>query len=260
MKSISLICSVLVILSCSSKQDERLQVSSGIKDSTFSAVDSLSSSVLERSEYLDSFTKVAVYQIEKKIKSLNKEKEKLMKERDSAAGFSEDHKQEDSEREARIRNLEQENTVYQSRLKTLRSELEIAEKENKQQEYVVTKSRMKQYQVPVPVAQEKPDDNSLVIKFILDGLILPDDLVVYLVPYTKDVKRYAVYEASCNLNGVDELLISKRNGDIFFFNSVEPGKYLIKVCTYYGNFKIYTKTSGRQRIEMELAPPLQKKS
>lgn len=108
---------------------------------------------------------------------------------------------------------------------------------------------------------ETPDDNSIVVS--LDGtsrrggeVFVPQNLIIYLIPYNKSVKKYANYESSCGgeLSGYRSASYYK---GVYFFNSVQAGKYLIKICTYFGNYKVIDKGSGKYNITMQISPPIQ---
>jgi len=43
----------------------------------------------------------------------------------------------------------------------------------------------------------------------------------------------------------------------YFFNDIEPGEYLIKVCALYGNWMVINKKDYKQEIEMLMSPPIQ---
>lgn len=101
-----------------------------------------------------------------------------------------------------------------------------------------------------------PDETSLVVN--LDGKI-PDNVTLYLIPYSKRIKKLMVYEASCDESIIlkNDFKTAKYYNGLYFFNSVPPGKYLIKICTYYGNYKLITKSQGKDIVKMEVAPPIQ---
>ena len=104
----------------------------------------------------------------------------------------------------------------------------------------------------------KPNEDALIIDFDKGSLTL-DGVSVYLIPYSKNVKGLMEYEIYCDMAEVNRLKGKQAdyyNGE-FFFNDVKPGKYLIKVCCYYGNYKVINRVSGSQVIEMQLAPPVQ---
>lgn len=98
-----------------------------------------------------------------------------------------------------------------------------------------------------------PDENSIVLSF--EGT-LPKEAKVYLIPYNRSVKRYMEYESSCDVSLSAYRSADNYNG-LYFFNNVESGKYLIKVCTYYGNYKVIKKGTGKEIVSMQVSPPIQ---
>lgn len=105
---------------------------------------------------------------------------------------------------------------------------------------------------------EVPDENSIVIQ--LDGrsrkgdIPISSNFTIYLIP--GNGKKYQKYEAACPEELTGNITAKYYNG-LYFFNSVQPGKYLIKICTYYGNFKVINKPSGKYNVKMLIAPPIQ---
>lgn len=117
------------------------------------------------------------------------------------------------------------------------------------------KPRVIEYERP---AIEVPGDNSVVVS--LDGysrkgeISIPDNLTIYLIPYEKKLKRLLNYDSSCEqLNGQ----VAKYYNGLYFFNDVEPGRYIIKICTYFGNYKLIDKQAGKLSLTMQVAPPIQ---
>lgn len=102
-----------------------------------------------------------------------------------------------------------------------------------------------------------PDENSIIVN--VDGRskrgdIPTDNLTVYLIPYSKRNKRLMNYDSACN-----ELYAEAANyyNGVYFFNNVKPGKYIIKICTYFGNYKLINKEPGKYNMTMQVSPPLQ---
>lgn len=114
----------------------------------------------------------------------------------------------------------------------------------------------------VELYMEKPDKNSLIIEFDrkIDGGEIPlQGIEAYIIPYSKKLKKLMLYEVSCNrseINRYDGKQLSYYNGQ-YFVNGVSPGKYLIKVCYYYGNFQIIDRSDGYQVINLKVSPPIQ---
>ena len=51
--------------------------------------------------------------------------------------------------------------------------------------------------------------------------------------------------------------IAKYKDGLYVFYNVDPGKYFIKICSYYGGFEDYTKTSnGNVTIDFDASPPI----
>ena len=93
-----------------------------------------------------------------------------------------------------------------------------------------------------------------------DSIPLPSNLIIYLIPAVKGSGKLATYDIGC-----DESLIRRFAGykkatyskSGYFFPNVLPGRYLIKVCYYYGDFKYVTKGIDKLTISLQLSPPIQ---
>ncbi len=118
---------------------------------------------------------------------------------------------------------------------------------------------------------KKPDDKSVIVKLNFGSsktgqVAVPDNLTVYLIPKTKAnrsvINNTKIYEIGCNEStlskAVDKQKASFYKGD-YFFNSIPPGTYLLKVCSYYGNYSFVKKDIGSQTISVPVSPPTQKK-
>jgi regulator of replication initiation timing len=106
------------------------------------------------------------------------------------------------------------------------------------------------------IEPEKPNENSLVI--VLTGKVVDPKVSVYLVPY-KGSSKIRTYEATCDIWYLNSLLAKRAsyyNGE-YFFNDIVSGKYVVKVCAYYGNWTTVKKKSGYQKIEIDVSPPIQ---
>ena len=97
-------------------------------------------------------------------------------------------------------------------------------------------------------------------------------LIVYLIPNISPNKRIiqaaSTYDAYCNERALKlaegyRITVTDNDGN-FFFNNINPGKYLIKVCTYYGGYyDVNIKTSFQGTISLpkfEADPPIKRKS
>lgn len=115
-------------------------------------------------------------------------------------------------------------------------------------------ARMNKTASPMEVYIEKPNDNSLIVQPVPSN-----NIDVYLIPYSKKAKKnLMVYEASCDLsliNKFDGKLLSTYKGQ-HFLNDIPPGKYIIKFCTYFGNYMVFERTNEKQVIALQTSPPL----
>jgi len=111
--------------------------------------------------------------------------------------------------------------------------------------------------------EEKPNDKSLVItlnkKLRGDGDISETGVSVWIMKYTKKAKKLFKGYESCqqkDLNLLDAKEANYYRGQ-YFFNDIEPGEYLIKVCALYGNWMVINKKDYKQEIEILMSPPIQ---
>lgn len=111
--------------------------------------------------------------------------------------------------------------------------------------------------------EEKPNDKSLVItlnkKLRGDGDISEQGVSVWIMKYTKKAKKQFKGYDNCqqkDLNLLDAKEASYYRGQ-YFFNDIEPGEYLIKVCALYGNWMVINKKDYKQEIEILMSPPIQ---
>ena len=111
--------------------------------------------------------------------------------------------------------------------------------------------------------EEKPNDKSLVItlnkKLRGDGDISETGVSVWIMKYTKKAKKLFKGYESCqqkDLNLLDAKEANYYRGQ-YFFNDIEPGEYLVKVCALYGNWMVINKRDYKQEIEILMSPPIQ---
>jgi len=110
--------------------------------------------------------------------------------------------------------------------------------------------------VPNEPVELKPDDSSLIIKPVPNV-----NMDIYLIPYPKKekkIKPLLTYEYSCDVALINKLggRISDKYKGQYFFNDVPPGKYLVKLCTYVGNYMVFERTSEKQVITLATSPPI----
>jgi hypothetical protein len=113
-----------------------------------------------------------------------------------------------------------------------------------------------------------PDTNGLQLNLYYSSpknKRVPGNLKIYLIPdsaYNKKIiKNAMLYEIRC-----DELQLDSAKGKQiatfankkYSFHNVAPGKYLIKICAYYGGYYQFTKRSFKNEITkpLDLSPPI----
>lgn len=157
-------------------------------------------------------------------------------------------------------NYKQDNTEADKLRKKLADANAEIQRLNKELSGLTTKKEYRSYTRPKIDTAETPivapDENSIVLDLDGGGIITPDNLTIYLIPYSRKVKKHMAYEASCAL-GLSENKAATYYKGLYFFNDVEKGKYLIKICTYYGNYKVIKKENGKYNIKMQISPPIQ---
>jgi hypothetical protein len=151
--------------------------------------------------------------------------------------------------------------IYRLRQKILDYEREIAKLKNRL--FYDSMGRVGKIEYDKVPNEEMPNDKSLVItlnkKLRGDGDISEQGVSVYIMKYTKKAKKVFKGYANCqqkDLNLLDAKEASYYRGQ-YFFNDIEPGEYLIKVCALYGNWMVINKKDYKQEIEILMSPPIQ---
>ena len=182
--------------------------------------------------------------------------------------------------QARIKQLEKEKKVEEDRMPVYMDALQYLPADQKDEElrkltekilsYEREISRLKRRifydsiyisrvdKVPNKIEEPiRPNENSIILQLDRrmkdDGDIPLESITAYILPYDRKAKKWKEYGYCSGLKGKQAELY---NGQ-FFFNDVPPGKYLIKLCTYSGGYKIIEKETGIQVVAMQVAPPIQ---
>lgn len=257
----------------------RLFITSSSDDKTekiISKSDIISSKFELTNFKLDSLSKVAIKSTMEKIQYFTKQQENDKRKLDSLIGIEKNNAKIIEIKNGEIGELIKKLGQYDLEVNKLKNQLiELKNRINKDSltySKIITPKKdsiifvPKQSSVPINVI-DVPDDNSLVLK--IDGtskkhgpLSVPENLNIYLIPLqgNKRIKELMIYDIGCGeirISKYSNTKVAKFYGGSYFFNNVPPGKYLVKICYYYGNFKIITKTQGQQVISILLSPPIQ---
>ncbi len=126
--------------------------------------------------------------------------------------------------------------------------------------------RIKHPESYVPAVEETDaaDTNSLKLNLHYElSKTIPHNLLIYLIPDNsangKIIRKARVYEIGCDVNigTAKGKKIAKYKDGLYVFYNVDPGKYFIKVCSYYGGFRDYTKESrGNVTVNFDASPPI----
>jgi len=239
---------ILLFYSCNSDRATSMSVES------FGAVDSLIAASDSTNEFLremDTTLSNTIAQV-KYLSRLSKQKEVLQARIKDPVYLDALQYIPSDEKDQQIRKLTEKILAY---------EREIARLKRKIAYDSLVKSDMgKNYDI---VPEEKPNDKSLVItlnkKIRGDGEISETGVSVWIMKYTKKAKKTFKGYDNCqqkDLNLLDAKEANRYKGQ-YFFNDIEPGEYLIKVCALYGNWMVINKKDYKQEISMLMSPPIQ---
>jgi predicted RNase H-like nuclease (RuvC/YqgF family) len=237
---------LLFLVACNTETErkEPVYINTGISDSLHLAIDSLKTD-LQSIKQISDYAKEA----EAKIAQLENEKRQLEAEREKEVSYTVSEFRSD-DRDRKIAELTKRLFQYENEIAGLKKKL------NEEKISKVDK-------VPEPVIHEpeKPTGNSLVVvldRKMKDGSEIPlDGIDVYIIPYSKKVKGLLRYEINCDLTKLTEATQAGFYAGQYFFNDLRPGKYLIKICTYFGGYKVIEKENNYQSIAMQVSPPIQ---
>lgn len=239
-----------------SKREEAIEPKVIAQADASAKIDSLlvlSDSVMDKYSFVDSVAPIiteAVLMLQDKLSFANNQKRILEDQLEKGQRVNAMYVAPDKRRdEAEISSLMDKIRKYEIEISDLRRRLYLDS---------ILHSKYIGKSIEKTIITDKPGLNSLLVDIDAEGENI-DNLDVYLIPYSKKAKRQMEYQISCDYQGISSLN-GKQAGHydgVFFFNDVEPGKYIIKVCTYYGNYKVIHRQQGEQLVKMQLAPPVQ---
>lgn len=232
---------LLIFISCNSSMETKevivpIAANTTLTDSVSIALDSLKMSIVDLSELSD-FAKAA----QAKIKRLENEKRVTEHEIEvyPMAIQSNDYKSDD--RDKVIADLRKKVSQYETEIATLKNQLYREQ---------VKVSKVKEEEV------EQPNDNSLVIT--LTGVV-EQGASVWIMESNRKAKKIMKGYYNCQVKDLNSLGAkeAKRYKDVYFFNDIPTGKYLIKVCALYGDWVEIKRKDEHQTVAMKVAPPIQ---
>ena len=243
---------LLILVSCNySNHDKAIikKVHSSFIDSVSKVVDSFSMAVADFKEVSD-FAKKAQAKI-KDLESKKKDAEIEIREQPSYSNALRSEYEPSDDKDRRIYELTQKVREYEREIAKLKNRLF----------YDSVGHISKNYDI-VP-NEEKPNDKSLIVtldnKMRGDGDISEQGVSVWIMKYNKEAKKAFKGYDNCSQKDLNSLQAKEANyyRGQYFFNDVEPGKYLIKVCALYGNWMVINKKDYKQEIKMLMSPPIQ---
>ena len=243
--------SIFLFISCNSEHSPLSEMKSGAMDSLVMASDSANSFLKE----MDTTLSNTIDQVKDQIARLSAKKKEVESQVQNEPVYmammrAEDYKPTD-DKDKEIYRLTQKIKDYEREIAKLKNRLFYDSMNHVSQNYD---------QVPNEI---KPDDKSLVItlnkKLRGDGDISEQGVSVWIMKYTKKAKKLFKGYESCQQKDLNLLEAKEANyyRGQYFFNGIEPGEYLIKVCALYGNWMVINKKDYKQEIEILMSPPIQ---
>jgi len=235
---------ILLLAACNSSSEK----ASSIHVSSQPLTDSISLIVDSLKEWSENISDISSYAInaQARIKQLEKEKQATEKQIESYPMAINSDAFVSDDRDKVIAELRKKVYDYENQIAALKNQLS----RNK----IPSTDRVENKPESTEI---RPNENSIILQLDRrmknDGDIPLETLSVYIIPYNKKAKKWKEYGYCSGLDGKQAEIY---NGQ-FFFNDVPPGKYLIKVCTYLGGYKIIERTEGLQVVAMQVAPPIQ---
>ncbi len=231
---------LLLLVGCNSEQKKEIEIpvaSNLFSDSLKTTLDSLRVSIGDFSEVAD-YAKEA----KSRISKLEKERDSLKLKKEEPIMFASLYREKD---ESGLMKLLEE------------KDREIASLKNKLRADSLYHARVDRVQDrPIEIKPEKPNDNSLVIT--LTGVV-EQGASVWIMESNRKAKKIMKGYYNCQVKDLNSLGAkeAKRYGDVYFFNDIPTGKYLIKVCALYGDWVEIKRKDEHQTVAMKVAPPIQ---
>ncbi len=230
---------LLLLVGCNSEQKKEIEIpvaSNLFSDSLLTTLDSLRVSIGDFSEVAD-YAKAAKSRISKLEYERDSIKEIKVEPRIFASLFRE------KDESGLMKLLEE-------------KDREIASLKNKLRADSLYHVRVDRVQDRIEIEPEKPNDNSLVIT--LTGVV-EQGASVWIMESNRKAKKIMKGYYNCQVKDLNSLGAkeAKRYGDVYFFNDIPTGKYLIKVCALYGDWVEIKRKDEHQTVAMKVAPPIQ---
>jgi len=117
-----------------------------------------------------------------------------------------------------------------------------------------------------PLNPETPNANSLLLSFGTSSKnknASTENLTIYLIPVKdnkrilNDIKSYDIFCSGIDINKSSGIRKASNYGGQYFYNNVSEGEYLVKICSYYGGYKIIKRTKGKQTIVLPITSTAQ---
>jgi len=248
----NLIYILFVFASCNSSSEKANPIPVSNKPLT----DSISLIVDSLQEWTDDLSNVSDYAIkaQSKINQLQKENRELAQRAGESEPLAFKFNEYPDNRDKQISDLITELSALKKENVRLRKRIEA--------DSLIKYGKIKPMPDYIESDPPKPDGKSLIVNLDKrmrgDGDISDSAASVYIIPYSKKIKKYMRYDIYCAGVDLSNAKQAYYYGGLYFFNDVPPGEYLIKVCAYYGNYKkIKRETDGYQMVTMQMSPPIQ---
>jgi hypothetical protein len=245
---------ILLLWACNSSYEKAtpITVSEPLTDSLSLIVDSLK-------EWTEDISSVSSYAIkaQERIKQLEKQKQIAEVELNGNPVYL-DAIQSNREYEPTD---DKDKEIYRLRQQIKDYEIEISKLKNRL--FYDSMARVGKIEYDRVPNELKPNEKSLVItlnkKLRGDGDISEQGVSVWIMKYNKKAKKIFKGYESCQIKDLN--LLNAKEASYYqgqyFFNDIEPGEYLVKVCALYGNWMVINKKDYKQEIEILMSPPIQ---